>query len=137
MIFKSGFSLIMTIVDAGFSVKVIEAGKMAGADGATVINGIGRSVHDETSFMGVSIHPDKEIILILVKKSARKDIMKEIVRSCNLATEGKGLTFCLPVDEVAGISHLFKRKKIEKKPKTKEKADSKSVEKDKPAEKGQ
>jgi len=110
MIFKHGFALIFTIVDAGFSGKVLEASRKAGAEGATLLNGRGRGVHESSSFMGVSIQPDKEIILILVKKSIRRNVMKEIVRSCNLATEGKGMTFCVPVDEVAGVQHLLTRK---------------------------
>jgi len=110
MIFKHGFALIFTVVDAGFSGKVLEASRKAGAEGATILNGRGRGVHESSTFMGVSIQPDKEIILILVKKSIRRNVMKEIVRSSNLTTEGKGMTFCVPVDEVAGVQHLLTHK---------------------------
>jgi len=109
MIFKQGMSLIFTIVDTGFSDKVIDASKKAGADGATIIRARGTSIRESKSFMGVEIQPDKEIVFTLVKKSQRKNVMKEIVRSCNLQTEGKGLCFALPVDEIAGAPHLFKR----------------------------
>ncbi|MBR1925732.1 MAG: hypothetical protein IJ837_02630 [Clostridia bacterium] len=109
MIFKQGMSLIFTIVDTGFSEKVVDASKKAGADGATIIHARGTSIRESKSFMGVAIQPDKEIVFTLVKKSQRKNVMKEIVKNCNLQTEGKGICFALPVDEIAGAPHLFKR----------------------------
>ena len=109
MIFKQGMSLIITIVDTGFSANVIDASKKAGADGATIIHARGTSVRESKTFMGVEIQPDKEIVFTLVKKSQRRNIMREIVRECNLQTEGKGISFALPVDEIAGAPHLFKK----------------------------
>ncbi len=111
MIFKRDMSLIVSVVDSGFSTKVIDASKLAGADGATVLQGRGTGIHENTTFMGVGIQPGKDIVLIIVAKSHRKNIMKEIVRACNLATEGKGLTFCVPIDELAGSNHLLKKKR--------------------------
>lgn len=110
MIFKQGMSLIVTIVQDGFSAKVLEVSKAVGAEGATVLKGRGVGIHESNSIMGIDIQPGKEIVFILVRKSHRKNIMKEIVRACNLATEGKGMTFCLPVDEVAGANHLLGKK---------------------------
>ena len=110
MIFKQGMTLIITIVMEGFSSRVIDAGKSAGAEGATVLQGRGTSIHENESFLGVNIQPGKEIVLIVAKKLHRKAVMKEIVRVCNLSTEGKGLTFSVPIDELAGSPHLFKKK---------------------------
>ncbi|MBQ7603302.1 MAG: P-II family nitrogen regulator [Clostridia bacterium] len=122
MIFKQGMSLIVTIVQSGFSAKVLDVSRAAGAEGATVLQGRGVGIHESDTIMGIDIQPGKEIVFILARKSQRKMIMKEIVRACNLATEGKGMTFCLPVDEVAGANHLFGKKmepkeKVEQLPK--------------------
>ena len=111
MIFKQEMALIITVVHEGFSSNVIEAAKSAGADGATVLQGRGTSIHEKESFMGVDIQPGKEIVLVVVKKSQRKSVMKEIVKASNLSTEGKGLTFCVPIDELAGAPHLIKKNK--------------------------
>ncbi len=111
MIFKKEMSLIITVVENGFSTKVIDASKLAGADGATVLQGRGTGIHENSTFMGVGIQPGKDIVLTLVQKSQRKNVMKEIVRACNLSTEGKGLTFCVPVDELAGVNHLLKKRR--------------------------
>ena len=122
MVFKLGMALVITVVESGFSAAVIEAGKKAGAEGATVLQGRGTSIHENESFMGVDIHPGKEVVLMVVKKTLRKNIMREIVRASNLSTEGKGITFCVPVEELAGSPHLFKKnpKELNVAPKTKE-----------------
>ena len=115
MIFKLGMALIITVVEEGFSSKVIDAAKKAGAEGATVLQGRGTSIHENECFLGINIQPGKEIVLIIVKKLHRKNIMKEIVRACNLSTQGKGLTFCVPIDELAGSPHLLKKRNEEEK----------------------
>ncbi len=109
--FKEAMSLIITIVAPGNSAEVVAASKKAGADGATILSGRGTSIHENTVLLGVPIQPEKELVLTLVKKSLRKNVMKEIVKVCNLNTEGKGITFALPVDEVAGAQHLYKKLK--------------------------
>ena len=118
--FKEAMCLIVTIVSPGFSIDVINASKSAGADGATILSGRGTSIHENTVLLGVPIQPEKEMVLILVKKSLRKTVMREIVKTCNLNTEGKGITFALPVDEISGAPHLFKRYKREQEKKRKE-----------------
>ena len=133
MIFKKGMSLIITIVNAGFSQMVVEASKKIGAEGATILSGRGIGKHETTSVLGVQIQPEKEVVLILVRKSFRKDVMKSIVRECDQKTESRALTFCLPVDEIASISHLFKngtfKKLDEEKLKQEEKCDAEEKEK--------
>lgn len=122
--FKEAMCLIVTIVAPGFSTDVVMASKNAGADGATILSGRGQSIHENTVLLGVPIQPEKEMVLTLVKKSLRTAVMKEIVKVCNLNTEGKGITFSLPVDEISGAPHLFKKyqKQKEKEKKEEEKA---------------
>ena len=118
--FKEAMCLIVTIVYPGYSTDVINASKKAGADGATILSGRGTSVNEQTVLLGVPIQPEKEMVLTLVKKSLRKNVMQEIVKTCNLNTEGKGITFSLPVDEISGAPHLFKKYKRAQEKKQKE-----------------
>jgi hypothetical protein len=55
-------------------------------------------------FFAVSIQPEKEVLLTLVKKEETRSIMENIVKMAGLKTEGKGLAIALPVSNVAGIS---------------------------------
>ena len=133
MFLKQEFNLIVTIVDMGFDDLVITAAKNAGAEGATIITARGAGIHETDTFMGVAILPEKEMVLVLVKKSSRKKIMREICKSCGLNDEGKGMCFSLPVDEIGGITHLMnlslkKGKSFIKQDKNKEKTDKKTVE---------
>ena len=107
MVLKQEFSLIVTIVHRGFSDPVINIAKSAGAEGATILTGRGTSIHETDVVLGVQIQPEKEILLILVKKNLRRKIMKAITTQAGLSSQGRGLCFSIPVDEVGGISHLM------------------------------
>ena len=104
----SNFELLVTIVNRGFSDDVMDAAKAAGARGGTILHARGTGVHEESKFFGISIQPEKDMVLILVTKDQRAEIMKAICVGAGLNTEGRGLTFSLPVADVAGIVHLTK-----------------------------
>lgn len=102
------FELIITIVNRGYSDFVVEAARNAGASGGTIINGRGTGVHEKESILGVSIQPEKEMVLTIVKKEEKSKIIQAIVAGANLNKEGRGICFSLPVEDVAGINHLLR-----------------------------
>ena len=108
--FLKDFNLIVAIVARGHSDKVMQSAKKAGAEGATIITARGNSIHETDTVLGVSIQPEKEVVLLLVKKTIRKKVMREVCRSSGISEEGQGVCFSLPVDEVGGISHLLGKK---------------------------
>lgn len=112
---KKAFDLIITVVNKGFSDYVIDTAKKAGASGATIIHGRGTGIHEQDSFFGISIQPEKELVLILVFKEERSKIMAEISKQAHLNESGKGLCFSVPVNDVAGINYLIKKDKIARK----------------------
>jgi len=107
MFIKQDFGLIITIVNKGFSDPVITAAKNAGAEGATIVSARGMGTHEDEKVLGVAIQPEKELVLILVRRTIRKKVMRDICNACGLNDEGRGMTFSLPVDEVGGIAHLL------------------------------
>ncbi|MEE0931069.1 MAG: hypothetical protein UIM53_08715, partial [Acutalibacteraceae bacterium] len=68
--------LIMTIVNEGYAEKVMTEAKKKGATGGTTINGRGLASGKAIKFIGLSIEPEKDIILILVPSEKKKDIME-------------------------------------------------------------
>lgn len=106
MFLKQDLSLIVTVVARGFSDKVMEAAKIAGAEGATIFTARGNGIHESDSILGVSIQPEKDVVLIVVHKSIRKKVMREICKNTGLNEEGKGLCFALPIDELGGVRHM-------------------------------
>ena len=101
------FELIVTIVDKGHSQLVIEASKEAGAEGGTILGGRGSGVHEKVKLFGISIQPEKEIVLTLVPREIANAVIKAIVEAAELKKPGKGITFALDVTRVAGFTHLL------------------------------
>jgi nitrogen regulatory protein PII len=95
----------MTIVNRGFADQVIDAARSAGAHGGTVFYARGTGIHEVEKFFAISIQPEKEVVLNLVKHEDTQTIMHSIVAAAGLKTEGKGLSFALPITNVVGIVH--------------------------------
>lgn len=100
-------SLIVSIVQKGWGSTVLEASVRAGARGGTVLFGRGAGIHEKEKIFGMSIEPEKEIILTLVYPSQVDAILREIVRAAGLNQTGKGIAFVLPVDDVVGVAHFM------------------------------
>ena len=59
------YELIVAIVNHGFEEEVMSAARAAGARGGTVFNARGTAnADDEVKFLGISLHPHKEIVFI-------------------------------------------------------------------------
>ena len=71
------FDLIVTIVNRGFADEVMNAARAAGAHGGTILWARGSGVHETEKFFGISIQPEKELVLILVIIIALLVIFKE------------------------------------------------------------
>ena len=101
--------LIITIVNEGFAEMVMNAAKKAGATGGTTINGRGLETEKIIRFLGISIEPERDVVLILTDDNKKTPIMNEIVSSCGLKTLGAGICFSIPVDNVAGLVEDLKK----------------------------
>jgi nitrogen regulatory protein PII len=94
---------IICIVNDGYSETVMEAAKKAGARGGTVLGARGTATKDAEKFFGITIHPEKEIVMILTEKEKRDGILHALYKKVGLQTKGQGIAFALPVDAVVGI----------------------------------
>jgi len=104
------FDLIVTIVRMGFSEKIIEASRQAGAEGGTIIVGRGTGVHERKKLLGIPVEPEKEIIFSVVPRDRTQQILEAIVRAGELDKPGAGIAFVLELKQVAGICHLLYEK---------------------------
>ena len=96
--------LIVAIVNHGHEEAVMAAARAAGARGGTVFNARGTAnADDEVKFLGIALHPQKEIIFILSDSDSKNSIMMAIKQESGLATPGSGIIFTLPVELVMGI----------------------------------
>ena len=96
-------TLISVIVNAGFADDAMAAARKAGAGGGTIINARGTGREDDENFFGITIVPEKEMLLILAEKS-KADAILEAVRSLPcLQAKGTGITYCIDVNDFAPL----------------------------------
>ncbi len=100
---ESTYTLIMAIVDRGYSEAVMEAARPKGATGGTVLNCRRVGGEDAMRFWGITLQPERELVIILADKSEKKNIMKSISEGCGMRSEAHGVVMSLPVDSVMGL----------------------------------
>ena len=54
---------------------------------------------DIEKFFGISISPDKEVVLIVIDKAIKDEVVSAIYKDAGLDTKGQGIVFTLPVDD--------------------------------------
>ena len=77
----SKYDLIIVICNHGFSEEVMETAKSHGARGGTIMHGRGTAAHEVKKFFGITISPEKDIILIVVEEQYTNPIMKPSIRT--------------------------------------------------------
>ena len=102
-------SLIVSVVRKGWGSTVLEASVKAGARGGTVLFGRGAGIHEQEKIFGMSIEPEKEIVLTVVYADQVDTVLSEIVRAAELNDMGRGIAFVLPVEKVVGVAHFMRR----------------------------
>jgi nitrogen regulatory protein PII len=100
---NDNYEMIMAIVDDGYTDLVMAAAKKAGARGGTILTAHGTGNKDIEKFFGVVITPEKQIVMILVPKEIKDQVMTSIYAECGLNTKGQGIAFSIPASDVIGI----------------------------------
>ncbi len=98
------YEVILCIVNAGFSELVMDAAREVGARGGTVMHAKGTANKEAEQFFNISIQPDKEVVMILVPKEIKDDVLHAIYKNAGLKSEGSGIAFSMPVNKVVGLS---------------------------------
>ena len=107
------YELIVLIVSEGYSSVAMTAAKRKMAGGGTLIRGIGLGTKEAKKFLGLTIEPEKDVVLILTDKENKKSVMEEITNEVGLSHEGRGICFSIPVDSVVGLSENIKFETVE------------------------
>ena len=100
---KDDYQVIMAIVNDGFTDLVMDAAKKAGARGGTIMTAHGTGNKDIEKFFGVVITPEKQIVMILVSKAIKDDVIASIYKEVGINTKGQGIAFSFPAGDVVGI----------------------------------
>ncbi len=95
---------IFCIVNSGYSEAVMDAAKKLGATGGTVINARGTASKEAETFFHITVQPEKEIVMILVPKKIKDDVLNALYTDVGLDTAGQGIAFSVPVESVVGLA---------------------------------
>ena len=96
--------MILCIVNSGFSDAAMEAARRFGARGGTVVRARGTANPEAEKIFGITVEPEKEIVMILVPSDLRDDILHALYEAVGTKTPGHGIVFSLPVDETVGLN---------------------------------
>ncbi len=106
MMQKEPYDLILSIVSGGLFSEVMDVAKAAGATGGTLVHARGVGSEEAAKFLGITIQPEKDIVMILSPHENRQKIMETITHKFGLSTKGKGICFSLPVSAALGLETL-------------------------------
>ena len=107
------YEVIFAIVNAGFAEEAMEVARAQGARGGTILNARGVAREKEAAFFGIPIHPEKEMLMLVVEKPIRDQILNALYKEMGMDKKAQGIAFSLPVSDVAGLVQVVKPEETE------------------------
>ena len=98
--------VIFAIVNSGFAEDVMDVARAEGARGGTILNARGVAREKEAAFFGITIHAEKEILMLVVEKDIRDNILNALYKGMGMDKKAQGIAFSLPVSDVTGLVKL-------------------------------
>ncbi len=105
--------VIFAIVNAGFAEEAMDVAREQGVRGGTILNARGVARADAAAFFGIAIHHEKEILMMVVEKEIRDQVLNALYKEMGMAKKAQGIVFALPVSDVAGLVQIEQEKKPE------------------------
>ena len=98
------YEVIFAIVNADYAEDAMRVAREQGARGGTIISGRGVAREKEAAFFGITIHAEKEILMLVVEKEIRDRVFHALYQQMGMQQKAQGIVFALPVAEAAGLS---------------------------------
>ena len=98
--------VIFAIVNAGFADEAMAVAREQGARGGTILGARGVAREEEAAFFGITIHAEKEILMLVVEKNVRDNILNALYKTMGMDKKAQGIVFSLPVSDVAGLVEI-------------------------------
>lgn len=91
--------LVITIVNRGYCEDLMSRAREAGAQGGTIVNAKGTGTEEHAEFFGISLSPEKEMLLIVANNEDTPNIVNAIKSNPTLSERGAGIVFTLNIEE--------------------------------------
>jgi len=98
--------VIFVIVNSGFAEEAMAVAKEQGVRGGTILNARGVAKEKEATFFGITVHAEKEILMMVVDKAIRDNVLNAMYTQMGMGKKAQGIAFALPVSDVAGLVKL-------------------------------
>ena len=95
--------VIFAIVNSGFAEDVMDVARDLGVRGGTILNARGAANEEAAAFFGITLHAEKEILMMVVEKDIRDTVLNAIYKEMGMSKKAQGIAFSLPVSDVAGL----------------------------------
>ena len=96
--------VIFAIVNSGYAEDMMDVARQQGVRGGTILNARGVVNEDAAAFFGITLHADKEILMMVVDKDIRDNVLNALYKEMGLGKKSQGIVFSLPVSDVAGLA---------------------------------
>ena len=98
------WKMITVIVNTGYADDIMDAARKAGATGGTVTHARGTGTAEDAHFLGVTIVPEKEMIMILAESDKAQAIVEAISSLKCLEEPGIGIIYTQDVKEFKNLN---------------------------------
>ncbi len=98
--------VIFVIVNSGFAEEAMDVAREQGVRGGTIINARGVAREKEATFFGITVHAEKEVLMMVVEKGIRDAVLNALYNRMGMGKKAQGIAFSLPVSEVSGLVKL-------------------------------
>ena len=105
--------VIFTIVNSGFAEEAMRVAREQGVRGGTSLGARGVVKEEAAAFFGITLHADKEILMMVVEKDIRDQVLNALYKEMGLGKKSQGIVFSLPVSDVAGLALPVEEPKTE------------------------
>jgi nitrogen regulatory protein PII len=103
------FYLIVSTVKPACTDDVVDAAKAAGATGATVIPARGVGLHEASTFFGLTLEAQSDVILFLLTEPSVDPVLEAIRVAGEFQKPGTGIAFVIPVERAIGLESQMDR----------------------------
>lgn len=100
---KSEWQMIWVIVNTGYADDVMAAAREQGARGGTIFNARGTGTEEDTRFFGITLVPEKEVLMIITRREQSAKIRKAISSLECLNVPGSGIMFTTDADDFENL----------------------------------
>lgn len=97
-------AVILFVCNHGYAYEAMAEARKAGARGGTIIHGRSSISQEKQKFFGITIHPEKDILMIVCLEEQKQTLMKAITSKYGVSTDARGLCFAIKVEDSIGFS---------------------------------